>query len=264
MPEITVPTISIVFMAISAIGSFLIPLLLLLYYRKNLGVSPKNFFWGMGVFIIAVYVLESTFVALLKLSPIGTYIDNNIWINGLLGGLCAGIFEELGRYFAFSRLVKNNHRSEALAYGAGHGGAEAIIILGIGMISNFAVSYMINSGSAAALVPSGTDAATAAAVLDSFRELAETKPYMFIIGFIERCLAIILHLALSVLVFAAAKRGRTKLLPAAIGIHALVNAAAIIIYALSNNPFITEAVVLVLTAGAAYLALKVYYSISEV
>lgn len=259
MTQLTVPTISIVFMAISAFGSFLIPMLLLMYYKKTLGVRRNNFFWGVGVYV-AVSILELIFIILLRSTALGASMYNNIWLNGLLSGLCAGIFEELGRYFAFCRFTKGDERSEALAYGAGHGGAEAVIILGVGMLSNLTLAYVINSGTTGALMVSGTDVPAA---MESFRSLVETPPYMYIIGLVERCLFMVLHLSLSVLVFAAAKRGRTLLLPAAIGIHALVNAVTTIVYNLSGRDLLTEGVVLVMTAATAYLALKVYYSISE-
>lgn len=63
------------------------------------------------------------------------------------GWLPAALFEETGRWTAFRFFLKNHLTAEtALMYGAGHGGAESILIVGITYISNIVTSIMINSG----------------------------------------------------------------------------------------------------------------------
>ena len=70
-------------------------------------------------------------------------IRGNIWLYALYGGLMAGLFEETGRYLAFSFALKKYRAKNvnALMYGAGHGGFEAIVIVGLTMINNIVWSF---------------------------------------------------------------------------------------------------------------------------
>ena len=49
----------------------------------------------------------------------------------LYGGLMAGVFEETGRYVSFKWFLKKETRiQDGLSYGIGHGGIEAMLIVG--------------------------------------------------------------------------------------------------------------------------------------
>ena len=70
-----------------------------------------------------------------------------LWCLGL-GCLLAGVFEEVGRYLAFRFLLKRyTNRRDAVTYGIGHGGIEAILVLGLTAINNIAIAQLVNSGS---------------------------------------------------------------------------------------------------------------------
>ena len=117
-----------------------------------------------------------------------------------------------------------------VAYGIGHGGMEMLVIFGITMINNLAVSALINSGQTDVLfakVPE--EAATQLqAQLDQLQTIGAGT---LLIGLWERLSALVLHLGLSMLVWVAVRKGGKWLwlFPAAIALHALVDAGAVLL-----------------------------------
>ena len=187
-------------------------------------------------------------------------LRNNIWLYALYGGFMAGLFEETGRYLAFSFALKKYRAKNvnALMYGAGHGGFEAIVIAGFTMINNIIWSVMINNGSISSMISSlpGDQLAQAQ---QSVTLLATLPSYQFLLSGVERLLAIALHIALSVIVWFAVKwDGKIYLYPAAILIHFAVDAAAALLSGMGVNVILIETVVAVLTAAAALFARRLW------
>ena len=256
----TVPVLSIVFMAVSCAICFLTPLALFLYLRLVKKADVYPFFAGCAVMLLFAFILESGFHNLVLNSPAGPVIRNNIWLYALYGGLAAGLFEETGRYLAFAFALKK-YRSKnvnALMYGAGHGGFEAIVIVGLTMINNITWSLMINNGSISTLLGSLSGDQLAQAQ-QSVTLLAATPSYQFLLGGVERLFAIALHIALSVIVWFSVKwNGKLYLYPAAILIHFAVDAAAALLSGLGVNVIAIEAVVAILTAAAVFFARRLW------
>ena len=256
----TVPVLSIVFMAVSCAICFLTPLALFLYLRLVKKADVYPFFAGCAVMLLFAFILESGFHNLVLNSPAGPVIRNNIWLYALYGGLAAGLFEETGRYLAFAFALKK-YRSKnvnALMYGAGHGGFEAIVIVGLTMINNITWSLMINNGSISTLLGSLSGDQLAQAQ-QSVTLLAATPSYQFLLGSVERLFAIALHIALSVIVWFSVKwNGKLYLYPAAILIHFAVDAAAALLSGLGVNVIAIEAVVAILTAAAVFFARRLW------
>ena len=255
-----VPVLSMIFMAVSCAVCFLAPLALFLYLRLVKKADVYPFFAGCAVMLLFAFILESGFHNLVLNSPAGPVIRNNIWLYALYGGLAAGLFEETGRYLAFAFALKK-YRSKnvnALMYGAGHGGFEAIVIVGLTMINNITWSLMINNGSISTLLGSLSGDQLAQAQ-QSVTLLAATPSYQFLLGGVERLFAIALHIALSVIVWFSVKwNGKLYLYPAAILIHFAVDAAAALLSGLGVNVIAIEAVVAILTAAAVFFARRLW------
>ena len=227
--------------------SIAFPIGIMFYFRKK-GGKWRTFLIGAATFIVSAMVLESILHNLLFLTPLWAILQGNIWLYGLYGGLAAGVFEETGRLLAFKLFLKKEQGSiTALSYGIGHGGAEAILLVGLTMVNNLVL--------AAAVFAGGT---TDPAVLELAEQLAATPAGMFLWTAFERFGAIILHLSLSVLVFTAVKEPRKKwLFPAAILTHAAADFIAVVSNA--NLPVAaTEVIVLVFAVMAALFARTVY------
>ena len=186
-------------------------------------------------------------------------MQNNIWLYALYGGLAAGIFEETGRFLAMRVVLKREWADDgnALLYGAGHGGTEAALLLGLTMISNLALSVMINTGSLESVLKT-----VPAEALDQaqtqLRALVETQPTDFLLGIVERLIAVTFHLALSVLVwFAATRKGSIWLYPLSILLHALLDAAAVIVSKYASI-LLTECAIALITLLTVIIARAVW------
>ena len=117
---------------------------------------------------------------------------------------------------------------------------------------------MINSGNTRALT-AGLEGETLSQVQASIETLKSTEPTLFLLGGVERIFAVVLHLALSVLVwFAAKKKGKLYLYPLAILIHMAVDALTVIISGLGMSTYVLEAIVGLMCVLAALLAKKVW------
>ena len=256
-----VPNLSIVFMAASGVIGFAIPLVLLLYFRIKKKADLLPFFVGAGVMLVFALLLEQGVHGIVLSSPLGEAIRGQIWLYALYGGLMAGLFEETGRFLAFRTILKSRQDNDAnaLMYGAGHGGFEAAALLGITMINNIAWSITINSGNASVLTGSVPPEARAQ-VEATIDQLINTAPGTFLLGGVERIFAVTLQLAFSVLVWFAAKNKRCRYLyPAAILMHFLCDAVAVLAQG-AGIPAIGVEVIIGLMAAAAALIAKVVWN----
>ncbi len=156
----------------------------------------------------------------------------------LLFGASAGVFEECVRYLVF-RLWRRDARSwEAGAMlGAGHGGAEALI-LGALVIYGFFQALAYRDVDLAGLLPADQlDVAQA-----QLQAYWSAPWYLAILGAVERSFALVIHLGLSLLVFQSISRGNLLWLALAIGWHTAVDAAALLALP-SLGPLGAEAVI---------------------
>lgn len=247
---------SLVCMAISALICFAIPVVLCIWFRKKKHADLLPFFIGMAVILLFALILESLVHQLvLNVLPIGKMIVGNIWLYALYGGLMAGLFEETGRFVAFKTILKKyrDRDMDALMYGAGHGGFEAAFLLGGSMISNIVMAIMLNLG-LSSVITSGVTAEQMPQVQAVFDSLINSAPYTFLLGIIERLIAVVLQIALSVIVwFGANRKGKWLLYPLAILLHAAVDGVAVIL-AQYTSLWITEGTLFVLMLLVALLA----------
>lgn len=255
----TVPTVSIVFMGISLALSLALPIGLCIWFRRKKHADLLPFFIGFAVMILFAFVLESLVHNVVLNSAAGAKLRDNIWLYALYGGAMAGLFEETGRFIAFKTVLrkKQGNDANALMYGAGHGGIEMIIVLGITSINNIIYAVLINSGSTALLTgPLSGDLLKQ--VEDVLQTMIDTPSWQFLLGSVERILAVILQIALSVLVwFAAKKKDRLYLYPLAILIHFIVDGAAAVLSGLGVYMILIEVVIAAMTAAAAVIARRV-------
>ena len=243
-----VSTASIAMMCVNMLAGILLPVLLFIVVRKKSGGSAKAFFVGCGVMFLFALVLESVLHSVILTSPVGLKIQGSIWLYGLYGGFMAGLFEETGRFLAFRTVLKKQRGNDgnAWTYGAGHGGFEAFFLLVFSTLNTLAYAITVNSGGyeqVMALLPEDQKATFA----DSIQTLINTPAPMYLVSVFERCSAIVLHLALSLLVWLAVKKGGKKLwyFPLAILLHMLVDSVMVIFNKLVGNVLVTEVLILI-------------------
>ena len=164
----------------------------------------------------------------------------------------AGLFEETGRFAAFQllrRSGKGGTPQDALIYGAGHGGMEAVLLVGLTNVSNLLLSFWLNTGTLEQHMGQLDDAAAQA-----LAAAVAAPPHTYLWGGLERIVAVAIHISLSVLVWRAVERRASLwLFPAAIALHAGLDACAIL--AAAHMPLAgVELVALVWAVALAVLA----------
>lgn len=219
-------------MAANAFLGIAVPVCLAVYLVRKHRARLSSILIGAGTFILFALVLESIVHQLVLKGPHGSDILGNTLLYALYGGLAAGVFEETGRFLSMKFLMKKEPSKPlpGIAYGVGHGGAEMLIIFGITMINNLVISALINSGQADAIFAKVPEEAAGQlqAQLDQLQTLGAGT---LLIGLWERFSALILHLGLSMLVWVAVRKGGKWLwlFPAAIVLHAIVDAGAVLL-----------------------------------
>lgn len=215
--------------AIAAIlFDILYPLALGLLARRRLGVGWRYFGYGALIFVLfqlvtrvpAVQVIQGLIAPQLQASRALLFA----WLAAL--SLSAGLFEEVGRYVGYRWLMRTEEKTWAkgVMYGLGHGGIEAMLLVGgmalLGLVNLVALASMDIS----ALPLDDAQRAQLDAQLGAVQALPAWTP---LLGAWERLWAVPFHVGLSVLVLQVFRRGGPGWLLAAILAHALVNFAAV-------------------------------------
>lgn len=242
------PVTTLLFMGVTALLSAALPILLLFVFKRK-GADVLPFFIGCAVFFVFALLIEGLINYAVSRSPLWEKISGNMILYGLYGGLMAGIFEETGRFIAFKTVLKKRLGNDmnALMYGAGHGGFEAVMLISVSYVT-YAVLIVMNSlGVLAKAVPEDA-MEQLLPVLSSFTDIS--SPWLILFALVERISAIGLHIAFSVFVWFGAKDNKRFILfPAAILLHALFDFLAVLAANYFALPVIlTEGILLVMSA----------------
>ncbi|MBM3153136.1 MAG: YhfC family intramembrane metalloprotease [Chloroflexi bacterium] len=144
-------------------------------------------------------------------------------VSALFLGLSAGLFEEVSRYLVLRFWLKDARSwRSGVFFGAGHGGAEAII-LGLLVVLTFVNMMLLRNADLAGLVPADQLAAARQQV-----EAYWTTPWpVSLLGALERLLTIPCHIFMALLVQRSVIARKVSWLLAAIGFHALIDGVAV-------------------------------------
>lgn len=205
-----------------------LPLILAFYLTRKFGLSWGLVGWGALTFIASQivhipllysldYVIKQAFPNFPK--------EWALPFNAVFLGLMAGLSEELARYVVYRRFLPTARTwKQALVFGAGHGGIEAIIV---GVLAGLTVMQMIVMRDAD-LSTLGIPAEQLPLVQKQVSDFWASPWYAGLLGAVERVFAIGFHLSASVLVLQAITRKNLVWLGAAIFWHALLNGVALV------------------------------------
>lgn len=190
--------------AISFGVSTVLPILaFVIYGLKNRGKGIWSaWFLGAAGFFVMQMIIRTPIINLLAAKPgfMKFATRHFVWYS-LSMAFTAALSEVIGRYAVAKIMSKNLSFQRGIAAGLGHGGIEAIIIIGMTYLNNLIYIGMINGGTFDKVVEQtaalGVDTAGLLAVKDS---LLHTNSAMFLLAGYERILTMILHVALSLLV----------------------------------------------------------------
>ncbi|NOU98066.1 YhfC family intramembrane metalloprotease [Paenibacillus sp. LMG 31456] len=246
---------SITAMIVQVILGIIIPLALVLYFRKTSGISYRAIGVGILVFFIFSQVLEKGLhYYVLSVNKSTVDLFKNPWLFAIYGGLAAGIFEEVGRWLGFSLLLKNRHeRKDGISLGIGHGGIEAFLIAIVSGVQGIVFATMINAGKLEQSLGAGLPPEQVAQLKERLIHTAQSE---FWLGGLERIPAIFMQIAFSLIVLYGVRYRKSMYLLYAILLHALVDFAPAMYQAHFLSLWVAEIVIWVLGIGAIVVIVK--------
>lgn len=226
--------------------AILYPFVLALIARFRLNVKWRYFWYGTLVFLVfqlltrvpAVTALNAALAPQLK----GSALFRFVWY--ALLALTAGLFEEVGRYVGYRVFMRHEEKtwSKAVMYGIGHGGLEAVVLVGLlGVLTlfNIIITSTLNLNT--------LSASQHASVVQRFAAINAQPAWFSLLGAWERLWTLPVHIALSVMVLQVFRRKNIGWLWLAILAHTIVDFTSVEIpqvLGLSNmTSLITEGII---------------------
>ncbi|UCG23777.1 MAG: YhfC family intramembrane metalloprotease [Chloroflexota bacterium] len=209
------------------------PLLLGWLIARRRHVSWRLFVIGAVTFVLSqvVHIPFNYLVSTNLPSQITQLPDTALLLlSALFLGLSAGIFEEGARYLSF-RFWAADARTwgRGLMVGAGHGGAESILLGLLGAL-NVWILFGYQAGFFQTLIPEEQ----APQVQEVLLQMASIPWFEALFGALERLFVLCIQMGLSLMVMQVFIRGRVIWLVLAIVWHALIDAAAVMALSLSG------------------------------
>jgi uncharacterized membrane protein YhfC len=171
-----------------------------LHYKKAFSFLPL--LAGVLGFFISQILFRLTLIQAV-LPQLGWYRQfmQMQWPYSVFLCFTAGLVEEPARFICFTIMKKRRGFADGLSYGIGHGGIEAILIVGLSYLSNIIISMMIDLHSPeASMIPA-----------DVVSVLTNSSPGIFLVAGLERIFAVLLHIALSLVVLNGFQTNRKAL-----------------------------------------------------
>ena len=208
-----IPTLSFVTCGITLFVSLVLPVLVMIVLSRKwkLNHIPSAWFLGALGFFIPQMLIRTRMLNGFAANPgFQSFAENHYILYSLILAFTAGAFELAGRYGVAKVLKRDMTFRRSLAAGLGHGGIEAMILIGATYINNLIYMVMIQTGSFGAVIAqaagAGVDASQLYAIQDA---LVSTSPWMFLLAGYERILTMVLHTAMSMLVCYGVVRKKT-------------------------------------------------------
>ena len=202
----TVSNSSIAAMCVTLFISLILPVVALIVYavkNRKQGVASAWFLGAAGFFLMQV-VIRVPILSTLSLMPgFVSFVENHYVLYALMLGLTAALFEVVGRFACAKILIKNLTYTKGFAAGLGHGGIEAMVLIGMTYVSNLLYVAMINTGAIEGVIAQtevmGVEVSSEVyALVDA---LVNSPAYLYLLAGYERILAMIGHVAMTLVVF---------------------------------------------------------------
>lgn len=228
----TVGTTQLVLMLLTAVLGIALPLIAAIIWCRKKHEPFTTVLIGAATFMLFAIVIEKPLQALVISldSPVSQFVNARPVLWGIIVGLFPGVFEETGRFVAFKTLLrKRTQRETGLSHGIGHGGFEAMFVLGITYIEYFIFGIMLNQGTfIQQMIEPVKDTLTPEVmkqITDVVEQITTFTAGAAALALVDRAIAVFYHIGASILVFYAARdKGKRWLYPLAIIIHTLIDA----------------------------------------
>lgn len=254
-----VSTNNIIALIISGVGCFVIPIVAFIVVRKK----TKGIFGALVAGVFA-FVIPQMFIRI----PIMQYVlpqmdwyvnlpNSSTFLYALFLGFTAGLFETVGRYATLKLFIKEKTGYyTGLSHGIGHGGIEAILLVGVNTLVYALYAVMINNGTYDGMVEATAATAGAQAELAT-QQMVALKTILIdgnagqtLLGLLERFLVFFVHVGLSLIVAEGIAKGKGILYSGyALLIHCALDTIAVILLVAKWDPLLIEGVVALFAIG---------------
>lgn len=225
--QAVVPESVIAGLLVSVLVAVLAPVVVFLFFRRRAALSLRNIAVGAAIFVLFALVLEAVLhLYVLRLNAASAaFFQVHRLAFAVYGALAAGVFEETGRYIGLRYAVKpTGDPGTALAYGLGHGGAESIVVGGLGIARALLFAILLNAGKLDPTLAALHLPLAAAAKIHT--SLVHVGVALSLAGGAERLVALALQIALSFIVWNAVETRRLWLVVVAITLHMITDLGA--------------------------------------
>lgn len=208
-----VPVSTTIACVITLLVSLVLPVVMLIVYtakNKKSGIVSAWFIGAAGFFVTQIVIRVPILTVLQSQSWFLSFGSNHLFLYAFSLAFTAGLFELAGRYAAAKLMSKNLTFQRSLAAGLGHGGIEAMILIGTTYINNLVYILLINSGAFDTILAQTAAMGVDVSQLELIREqLLALSPAVFLLAGFERILTMIAHAAMSMLVCYGVAHKRT-------------------------------------------------------
>ena len=226
-----IPTFSFIACAVTLFITLILPVLGLILFAAKHRKQGILSAWLLGA---AGFVVTQLLIRVPILNALSTqnwfiaFSQNHLFAYAFSLAFTAGLFELAGRFAVAKLLQKKLTFNRSLAAGLGHGGIEAMVLIGMTYVNNLIYMVMIQSGSFDAVVAQTAAMGVDVSQLELIKQqLLTVAPSLFLLAGFERILAMTAHAAMSMLVCYGVAKG--KVLPCVLtclGIHTFIDLTA--------------------------------------
>lgn len=226
-----IPSMTLISCFATLFVSLLLPVILIsvLSYRNKGGKLISAWLLGAAGFFVTQILIRLPILTALQTKPwFASFSENNGFLFAFTLAFTAGLFELAGRFVVAKLMQKNLNFKRGLAAGLGHGGIEAMILIGVTYLNNILYIFMINNGTFDAVVQEAVTAGVDVSALLLVKEqLIAASPALFLLAGFERILAMTGHVAMSLMVCYGVYSGKPgKAALVCLGIHTLMDLTA--------------------------------------
>ncbi len=234
------------------------PLALGWWLRQRLAVSWRTWGWGALTFLASqlarlpfLYLLTVLVTPLVRIASDSPAV---FWINLVVLSLTAGLFEESARWFVLQRFATTTRGwRAAVMFGAGHGGIEAMLLVGGFTIFNIVLLQLGDS-----LVAQTQNAVERSAMMAQLDALYGLQWWDSALVVWERVAAVTFHVGAAVVVMQTVLTGRRVWWVVAVVGHVLFNAAVLAALRL-GGPVWAEIVGTLFALAAVYMIVRFHW-----
>jgi len=255
-----VPALTIVFCIFTLLVSLVLPVATLVFFaikHKKQGILSAWLLGAAGFFVTQILIRLPILTVLQSQSWFIAFSQKHLFLYAFSLAFTAGLFELAGRFVVAKLLSKNLTSNRALAAGMGHGGIEAMVLIGMSYVNNLLYIAMINSGAFDGIIAQTAAMGVDTAQLELIRtQLVAASPTLFALAGVERILTMIAHAAMSMIVcYGVAHKKLLPCLLLCLGIHTAIDLTAGLSLALPQS--IAYPVIYVILAAVAVVSILV-------